>query len=111
MGVPHAETRRHRWRRAWSSQVDPQPGPAGWPVLGRPRGSDQLQVAGRDLALARVVLEVEADLPALIELADAGLLERADMHEHIGAAGVGLDEAEALGRVEPLNGAGSHCRY
>src|SRR4051795_13551562 len=113
MGCPfHEETRRRERHRVpicrWS--------PAGMAAKASPDGvrrSGQLQVAGRNLALARVILEVEADLLALVQRTDrrAGPLERADVDEHVRAARIGLDEAEALGCVEPLHGAGSHCRY
>jgi hypothetical protein len=50
------------------------------------------------------------------ERAHAGTLDGADVHEHVVAAIVGLNEAKALGRVEPLNCSGSHlnsprCAY
>src|SRR5260370_42585570 len=43
-----------------------------------------------------------------MERAQAGALDGADMHEHVVAAIVGLNEAEAFCRVEPLNCSGSH---
>src|SRR6266700_3658040 len=55
-------------------------------------------------------------LLAFIERTHAGTLDGADVHEHVVAAIVGLNEAEALCRVEPLNCSGSHldsprCAY
>src|SRR6185503_8078740 len=38
------------------------------------------------------------------QIRQAGSLDRADMNKGIGATVVGLDEAEALGRVEPFYG-------
>src|SRR5580704_13753615 len=66
------------------------------------RNSDRLQVDGRSLALL-ALLELVAELLALIEIAHPGPLDRRDMHEHIGAAGLRLDEAEALLGVEPFD--------
>jgi hypothetical protein len=44
------------------------------------------------------------DLLPFIQAAQNGPFDRADMNEHIGAAGVGLDGPEAFRRIEP-----SHC--
>ena len=48
------------------------------------------------------------DLLALIEGAQASALNRRDVHEHILAARLRLDESVALRRVEPLHSTGSH---
>src|SRR6185295_4557902 len=42
---------------------------------------------------------------------DAGALDGADMDEHVLAAVIRLDEAEALGAVEPLHCSRSHGSY
>ncbi len=44
------------------------------------------------------------DLLPFIQAAQTGPFDRADMNEHIGAAGVGLNEPEAFRRIEPF-----HC--
>ncbi len=53
-----------------------------------------------------VDFELELELVALVELAEAGPLDRADMDERIGLAIVARDEAEALHRIEELHRAG-----
>src|ERR1700733_13103924 len=62
----------------------------------------------RCLAALAVELRFERKLLAFVERAHAGALDGADMHEHVVAAVVRLNEAEALCRVEPLNCSGSH---
>src|SRR5439155_11736324 len=54
---------------------------------------------GRDLVL---------HLLPLVETAQPGALDRRDVNEHVPAAALGLDEAIALRRVEPLHCASSH---
>src|SRR5690348_16077335 len=79
---------------------------------GRPKPphppSSRFQVGRRALAAASVALDVEADLLAFAEVADARALDRRDVHEHILAAVIRLDEAEALLGVEPFHGAYRH---
>src|SRR5262249_47682642 len=55
--------------------------------------------------------DVERHLLALIEGAQAGALDCADMNEDVLVAVVRLDEAEALLVVEPLHGAHSHLFF
>src|SRR5580692_4734256 len=86
---------------------------AGWrsrhPVqLGRFLSA--LKLAGRHLAASLVFFELEADLLALVERAEAGALDGRDVDEDVRAAVVGLDEAVALGGVEPLHCANRHIR-
>src|SRR4051812_40486539 len=68
----------------------------------------RLQLARGHLAAALIALQLEADLLAFVERAEARTLDGRDVHENVVAAVVGLDEAEALSGVEPLHGAGSH---
>src|SRR5258708_14582976 len=49
-----------------------------------------------------------AHLCTLIECAEPSFLDRGDVHEHILAAVIGLNESIALCRVEPLHRSGSH---
>src|SRR6266446_4830495 len=58
--------------------------------------------------LAAVADHFVFDHLTLVERSQAGALDRGDMHEYISAAGLGLNEAVALRRVEPFHGAGSH---
>src|SRR4051795_4495118 len=73
---------------------------------GRLRGSE----IGRGLLAATPVsLNVIGDLLTLREAAHARTLDGADVHEHIPAALVGLNEAIPLLFVEPLYSTGRHC--
>src|SRR5690606_36713680 len=67
--------------------------------------SGELDLAGLLAATAAVVLEHETDPVALVEGADACALEGGGVYEHVIAALLRLDEAEALGRVEEFHGA------
>src|ERR1700716_1434200 len=49
-----------------------------------------------------------AHLCTLIECAEPSFLDRGDVHEHILAAVIGLNESIALCRVEPLHRSGCH---
>src|SRR6266404_7377607 len=60
------------------------------------------------LAAHAVDLRFERKLLAFVERAQAGALDGADVDEHVVAAVIGLNEAEALCRVEPLNCSGCH---
>lgn len=73
-------------------------------------GLERLEAFGRHLAGAAVGLELVGDLLALVEGAQARTLDRADVHERVLTAAIGGDEAEALGRVEPLHGSRRHGR-
>src|SRR2546423_10972762 len=68
--------------------------------------SDRTNVLGLRALLA--LRDVELGLLALKQLAEALGIDVRKMREHVGAAPVLLDEAEALFRVEPLHGASSH---
>src|ERR1700712_6098475 len=57
--------------------------------------------------LAAVGDDFVAHLGALVEVAEPSLLHSRNMDKHVLAAGVGLDESEALCCIEPLHGA---CR-
>src|SRR5580658_4301822 len=70
-------------------------------------GSDSLQVLRRKLALL-ALLDLVADLLALVQVADPRPLDRGDVHEDILRPVIRLDEAVALLGVEPFDGA---CRH
>src|SRR6185295_17477948 len=72
------------------------------------RRLDRLQICGSGLAAARIVLHVECQLLAFIEVAHAGTLDRRNVNEHIRAAIVLHDEAESLLGVEEFNGTCGH---
>jgi hypothetical protein len=60
-------------------------------------------------AAARAAAHFELHLLAFLERLEAAHLDRGVMREQVFAALGRGDEAEALGVVEPLNGAGRHC--
>ena len=59
----------------------------------------------RGLAVV-ALLQLERDFLVLAQRAEASGLDCGDVHEHVLRAIIGLDEAEALGAVEKLYGAG-----
>src|SRR5580658_3926924 len=69
---------------------------------------DRLKLGGRHLAALFVALEFEGELLALVQRAEARTFHGRDVHEDVGAAVIRLNEAEALGGVEPLHGASRH---
>src|SRR6185437_11469929 len=71
-------------------------------------GSAGLQVGRGVLAAARIFLQLETDLLAFVKRSQAGAFHCRDVNEDVAAAVVGLDEAEALLAVEPLDCAGRH---
>src|SRR6185437_10131132 len=88
------------WRRSGVGR----PHSAPWSLAG-------LQLAGGHLAAALIALQLVADLLALIQRAEARTFDRGHVNEHVVAAVVGFNEAEALGGVEPLNSTGRHLEY
>src|SRR4029079_18645525 len=62
---------------------------------------------GRHLALA-ILGDFERDALAFLQPAQPGLLDRRDVNEYVLRAVFGLNESEALLRVEPLHGANWH---
>src|SRR5471032_3291470 len=58
--------------------------------------------------LAAILLNFVGDLLAFIEAVQTSALNGADVHEHILATAVRLNETETLGGVEPLNRTCSH---
>lgn len=68
----------------------------------------RLQIAGRHLAGLPVPLHVVAELLAFDEFAHARTLDGRDVDECVRAAVVRLNEAKALGGIEPFNRADGH---
>src|SRR3546814_14851283 len=66
--------------------------------------SGSLRVFGRALARALVLHDVVGHLLAVGQATHAGTLDGRNMDENVRAAVVGLNEAEAIGAVEPLHG-------
>src|SRR6266702_5371807 len=62
----------------------------------------------RGLWSLRTLSKVVVDLLVLLQVAVAGALDRAEVHEDVCAAVVGSDETEPLLGVEPLDGACGH---
>src|SRR3954447_19689488 len=76
-----------------------------------PSRSRGLEVDRRGLAVALVGLELVGDLLTFAQAHQAGALHRRDVDEDILAAVVRLDEAVALGLVEPLHRTRFHGPY
>src|SRR5690606_37105102 len=70
--------------------------------------SSGLQLAGGHLARLVVAFQFEGDLLAFDEVAHAGALYGRNVDEYVRAAVVRLNEAEALGGIEPFYCAGGH---
>src|SRR5690349_21162759 len=68
----------------------------------RNRSGDSQIISG-GFATAAVGDDIEADLLPLIEGAQAGAFDRADMNKHVIAAAGELDEAKTLLAVKPLH--------
>ncbi len=66
--------------------------------------SDGSQIFRRRLACPAISNNVEGDLLSFVKAVHPGAFDRADVHEHILAAIIRLDEAEAFLAVEPLHG-------
>jgi len=67
-----------------------------------------LEIAGRHLAGLHVPLHVVADLLAFDDFAHSSAFDGRDMDERVCTAIVRLNEAEALGGIEPFNCASGH---
>ena len=78
------------------------------PVGQCPWRLERLDLRRGHFARALIFLELEAHALTFVEASEACALNGRDVNEHICAAGLRLDEAEALLLVEPLYGAGSH---
>src|SRR5262245_43319001 len=71
-------------------------------------GSDRLQILRRGLAALGIALLLVRDLLTFGQVPHAGALDGGNVHEHIRAAGIRLNETIALGAVEPFDGADWH---
>jgi hypothetical protein len=82
-------------------------------VSGRQRHHelDGLQVFRGGLARTAVLNNFEADLLAFDERRHAGALNGGDVDENVVSAVFRLDEAEAFGGIEELNGSDGHNDY
>src|SRR5258708_30644749 len=66
------------------------------------------QIVGRRLARATIRHDLVADLLAFTQCSKSGALYGADVHEHVVATVIRLNEAKAFGRVKPLHGSHAH---
>src|ERR1700681_3735835 len=66
------------------------------------------QIIGRRLARTAIRHDLVADLLAFTQRSKSGALYGADVHEHVVATVIRLNEAEALGCVKPLHGSHAH---
>jgi hypothetical protein len=74
----------------------------------RPCRSDSAQILCRGLAALSIGDDFEFDLLSFVQPMHPGAFNRADMHEHVLAAIVRLNEAESFLAVEPLHGSSCH---
>ncbi len=75
---------------------------------GRSRRLDGLQIVSRRLAGPAIGDDFVADLLAFVEIAHSGALDRTDVHEHVLAAVIRLNEAKTFLAVKPLHGSRGH---
>jgi hypothetical protein len=103
--------RHHALARSWRGRqyIRDLPRASGCPGRAIKSGCLAKRSSGR-LAGAAVLLDLEVDFLAFNEVRHASALDSGDVDENVRAAVVRLNEAEALGAVEPLNGASSHMR-
>ena len=73
-----------------------------------PASAGCAQIVGRRLAGTAIGDDLVADLLAFTQRSKAGAFDGADVHEHVVATVIRLDEAVALGRVKPLHGSHAH---
>src|SRR6185437_8013981 len=66
------------------------------------------QIVSRRFSRAAICHDLVSDLLAFTQRAEAGALNGADVHEHVVAAVVRLNEAVALGCVKPPHGSHAH---
>src|SRR4030088_928620 len=66
------------------------------------------KIVGRRLARAAMCYDLVADLLAFTQRSKSGALDGADVHEHVVATVIRLNETKALGRVKPLHGSHAH---
>src|SRR5262245_20563574 len=66
------------------------------------------QIVGRRFARTAICHDFVGDLLAFTQRSKPGTLDSADVHEHVIAAVIRLDEAVALGCVKPLHGSHAH---
>jgi hypothetical protein len=72
------------------------------------RLSGGAQIVGRGFARAAIRHDFVGDLLAFTKRSKTGTLDSADVHEHVIATVIRLDEAIALGCVKPLHGSHAH---
>src|ERR1700752_5333920 len=77
-------------------------------VLAEKQSGGGAQVVGRRLAGTAIGHDLVGDLLALTQRTKASALDSRDVHEHILAAVIRLDEAVALGGVKPFHGSHAH---
>lgn len=69
---------------------------------------DSLQLASGHLAATLILFEDVADRLTFVQRAEARTFDGRNVHKNVVAAVIGLDEAEALLAVKPLNGSSRH---
>jgi hypothetical protein len=87
------------WKDQYSYGFDSQTGAEFLGASRRSRSAGGAQIVGRRLARAAIGYDLVADLLAFTQRSKSGTLYGADVHEHVVAAVIRLNKAEALGRV------------
>lgn len=72
---------------------------------------DSLQLASGHLAATLILFEDVADRLTFVQRAEARTFDGRNVHKNVVAAVIGLNEAEALLAVKPLNGSSRHSRH
>src|SRR5215831_14539243 len=109
--MPRMKPRTPRWtcdnRRAWTKL-----GGFRFSQIGRkvPRATRSLNLEVLRGRLSAVLDEFVLNGLTFVQRAKSGAFDRRDVYEHILPAFLGLDEAIALRRIEPLYGALRHAR-
>ncbi|MBB6221341.1 hypothetical protein GGE66_002311 [Rhizobium leguminosarum] len=67
-----------------------------------------MKIASGHFARLVIALKLVADLLAFDDFTHAGALDGRDVNEGVSAAVIRLNEAEALGGIEPFNCASGH---
>ena len=80
----------------------------GAPGVLKNHSSSGAQIVGRRFARATIGHDFVADFLAFTKRTKTGTFDSADVHEHVIAAVIRLDEAIALGCVKPLHGSHAH---
>ena len=93
-----------------TSRMQNQPRAGAWMIRGQESYclSDGAQILRGGLAGPSISNKIERDLLSLVEATHPSAFDCADMHEHILATVIWLDESKAFLPIEPLHGSLCH---